>query len=61
MANAIAKPDFSFGATFIMEAALEKSVEEMRKGEVGAVTAISAVLATDIMRDGPEEEGISIF
>jgi hypothetical protein len=57
MADAIASPDFSFGATFIIERPLEKRVGR-RRGEVGGLVAMMAV-ATDAY-DGPEEEDVGI-
>ena len=42
MADAIAKPDFSFGAIFIIERLLEKRVGMCRR-EAGGVVAIIAV------------------
>ena len=58
MADAIARPDFSFGATFIIERPLENRVG-MSRGEVGGVVAMMAVAT--VVYDGPEEDvGISI-
>ena len=53
MADAIAKPDFSIGAIFIIERPLEKRVG-MYGGEAGGVVAIMAVTTDAYV--GPEEE-----
>lgn len=57
MAVAITKPDFSFGATFMIERPLEKRVEICR-GDDGGVVAIMTVEMEAC--DGPEKEDVGI-